>query len=167
MPALTQLARLMTRPDPLLTWRWVTGAVPFGAEYGVDTSYVETFEIPFNNVKTEGVFCAGGYNYFPGFHDVSAFNVTFYGDSKGNALKYIMGWKSKVKSFETGIYALPPEFKRNWHVSLLDPAGEIVITVALEGCWPADTGQISLAYEDGGSRITFNQNFSVDTCKVL
>ena len=167
MGSSTQLGQILSRPDPLLVWRWCVDTVPFGEEFGIGPNYVETFEIPFNNIKAEGVFCAGGYNYFPGFHDVSAFNVTFYGDSEGNALNYIMGWKSKVKNFDTGIYALPGEYKRDWQVRLLDPAGNTVLTVLLEGCWPADTGQVSLNYDDGGARISFNQNFSVDNCKQL
>lgn len=167
MAAATQLGRALSRPDPLLTWKWVTKAVPFGEMFDVDNSYVETFELPFNNVKAEAVFNSAGYNYFPGFHDVSAFNVTFYGDCRGNTLKWLMYWKKQVKSFETGIYNLPAAYKRTWTVQLLNPMGDTVVEIDLEGCWPADTGQVSLNYDDGTSRISFNQNFSVDNCKVL
>lgn len=166
MPADTQLGKLLRRPDPLQSWRWVAKTVPFGDLFGVGPEYVESIEIPFNNVKSDGVFFGGGYNYFPGFHDVSAFNVTFYGDSEGRTLKYLMYWKQRVKSFDTGLYNLPFEYKRTWNVLLLDPAGETVIEVELSGCWPADTGQLSLNYE-GSERLTFNQNFSIDNCKVL
>lgn len=167
MAANTQLSRMLNRPDPLLSWRWVAKSVPFGSEFGIDPSYVETFEIPFNNIKSDPAFFGGGYQYFPGFHDVSAFNVTFYADSRGLTIRYLMYWKSKVKNFDTGIYALPPEYKRNWNVALLDPAGEEVLEVELQGCWPADTGQLSLNYDDGSGRLTLNQNFSVDSSKVL
>lgn len=157
-----ELATGLRRPDPLLTFRWVAKTVPFGDQFNVTPAYLETFELPFNNVKSEGVFFGGGYNYFPSFHDVSAFNVTFYGDSKGDTLRYLMYWKSQVKSFETGLYKLPGEYKRQWDVVLLDPKGTPVVEATLSGCWPADTGQVSLTYDDGSGRITFNQNFSLD-----
>lgn len=165
MAASTQLGKLMSRPDPLLAFRWIVRDVPGGSAFGVDPSYVESFEVPFSNVKATGVFMGGGYNYFPEFHDTSAFNVVFYGDSNGNALKYIWDWKMRVKKFDTSIYALPQTFKADWVVVMLDPRGNEVIEVTYQKCWPADTGQLSLASE-GSERLTFNQNFSVDSMAV-
>jgi pSer/pThr/pTyr-binding forkhead associated (FHA) protein len=75
-----------------------------------------------------------------------------------------MYWKSQVKNFETGIYNLPGKYKRPWEIALLDPAGNEVASATLSGCWPADTNQLSLDYNDGAGRITFNQNFSADNC---
>ena len=162
-----ELREGLTRPDPLLTFRWVARDVPFGEQFGVTPAYIETFELPFNNVKADGVFMGGGYQYFPMFHDISAFGVTFYGDSQNRVIRYLNHWKSRVKNFKTGIYQLPGYYKRRWLVSLLDPAGNEVATAELSGCWPADTGQISLDYNDGSGRILLNQNFSVDDCTFI
>ena len=165
MPTI-QLQTVFKRSDPLLSFRWKVQDVPFGQKYGIGPEYVETFEIPFNNVKAENVFRGGGFVYFPGFHDVSAFNVTFYGDCDGQVLAWLMHWKSRVKNFNNGIYSLPGNYKMPWTVDLLDPAGGVAITIVLEGRWPADTANISLD-SDSSTRLTFNQDFSVDNCKVL
>lgn len=157
-----QLRDGLMRLDPLLVFQWVAKTVPFGEQFEVTPAYIETLEIPFCNVKAEGVFFGGGYNYFPGFHDISAFNVTFYGDSRGRVLRWLMSWKARVKNFETGIYQLPGNYKQDWEVALLDNAGNTVHEATLHGCWPADTGQVSLDYSDGAGRISFNQNFSID-----
>lgn len=159
--AATQLHRAMARPDPMLNFKWEVLAIPVPNHSNIDTSYIESFEIPFNNVTSSGVFFGGGHNYFPEFHDVSAFNVVFYGDSEGRALAYLWDWKQSVKSFDTGLYKLPTEFKRDWTVNLLNTKGEKIIQVVMQGCWPADTSNITLDQE-GSSRITFSQNFSVD-----
>lgn len=158
---------VLNRPDPLLMFRWIVETVPFGEQFGVGPEYVETFELAFNNVKSDGVFFGGGYNYFPGFHDVSAFNITFYGDSRGKVLKWLNHWKNQVKNFSTGIYNLPPQYKRDWVIYLLDAAGNPVASYKCTGCWPADTGQITLDYNDGSGRISVNQNFSVDDISPL
>jgi hypothetical protein len=161
MPRDTQLSKMLNRPDPLLNFRWVAETLPFGDEYGIGPEYVETFEIPFNNVKSEGIFNAAGMCYFPGFHDITAFNVTFYADSQGKTLKYLLGWKDRIKNFQTGIYYLPSNFKRDWRVILLDAKGNDVLRATLRGCWPADTNQLQLQYASS-EKVELNQNFSVD-----
>lgn len=158
-----QLREGLTRGDPLLTFQWVARSMPFP---GLTPAFIETFEIPFNNVKSENVFSGGGYNYFPGFHDVSAFNVTFYGDSGGKSLKWLSDWKNRIKDFDTGIYQLPSNYKRTWEVALVDNTGSAVIDVTLSGCWPADTASITLDYNDGAGKVTFNQNFSLDNASI-
>lgn len=165
---------VLNRPDPLLNFRWIVETVPFGEGtdaagrgFKVGPEYVETFELTFNNVKVDGVFFGGGYNYFPGFHDVSAFNITFYGDSGGNVLRWLNHWKSQVKDFNTGLYNLPPAYKRDWVIILLDAQGNDVASYQCSGSWPADTGQLTLDYNDGNGRISLNQNFSVDNVAPL
>lgn len=158
---------VINRPDPLLTFRWIVETIPFGDGFEVGPEYVETFELTFNNVKTEGVFFGGGYNYFPGFHDVSAFNITFYADAKGNVLRWINHWKNQVKDFSTGLYNLPPQYKRDFVIILIDAAGNDVASYKCGGCWPADTSQIALDYNDGSGRVLLQQNFSVDDVQPL
>lgn len=164
---LAKLQRALARPDPLLSFQWEVKSVPDPAGIlGPDpASYIESFDIPFSNVKSTGVFFGGGYNYFPEFHDTSAFSVTFYGDSDGRTLAYLWDWKQQVKSFDTGLYALPKAFKRIWVVNLLNAKGSAVATITFHGCWPADTNNISLD-QDGTNRITFSQTFSVDSMEL-
>ena len=167
MPADTQLSRALSRPDPFMNFKWVAKSVPFGeAVTSFDNSYIQNVELPFSNVQAESIFFCGAFKYFPGFSDTSAFNISFYGDSAGRSLSYLMYWKKQVKNFETGIYNLPGQYKRDWTFALLNTSGDIVLEVEMIGCWPADTGQLSLAY-DSSEALTFNQNFATDGCRVL
>lgn len=164
----TQLARMLQRPDPQLSFRWTVKQVPnrlgLATKYGIDSAWVEGFELPFINVKIDGVFVGGGMDYFPEFHDVSAFSVTFYGDEELRALKYIWDWKSSVKNFDTGIYKVPDYYKDEWIVQLLNGRGAVTCEFTYFGCWPGDTGQLTLDQES--NRLIFNQTFSVDNLKL-
>lgn len=166
MAANTQIQRAIMRPDPLLTFRWEVADVPDGESYGVNSSYIEGIEVPFNNVRTTGVFMGGTYKYFPEFHDRSPINVVFYADSEGRALKYLMAWKQQVKDFKSGKYNLPVEFKKDMTLHLLNTRGERVIIVTYIGMWPADTNPVSLD-QDGTGRITFSQTFSIDDVEIV
>lgn len=162
----TQIDRLKERPDPLLTFRWVVKTLPIidldGSTFQLDTNFVETFEIPFNNVTSSGIFFGGGRRYFPEFHDVSAISVNFYGDVENKSLKYIWAWKRRVKNFDTGLYSLPTQYKHTVNAVLLDPMGEGIMEASVIGMWPADTQAVPLEYTDGSGRIVYSQNFSVD-----
>ena len=165
--AATQLHRALARPDPMLNFKWQVSSIPGPAEFSrlIDTSYIESFDIPFSNVRSTGVFFGGGYDYFPEFHDTSSFSVTFYGDSEARAMAYLWGWKQKVKLFGNGLYNLPVDFKDTWKVQLLNTKGTVIANVSLIGCWPADTNNITLD-QDGSNRITFSQTFSLDSMEI-
>lgn len=169
--ARTQLQRALARPDPMLTFKWEVSSVPRGDKFGVDSSYIESFEVPFSNVRSTNVFFGGGYSYFPEFHDTSAITIVFYADSEGRAMSYLWDWKQAVKSFSTGLYSLPQDgpagkgFKDTWKVQLLNTKGEVIANVSYFGCWPADTNPITLD-QDGTGRVTFSQVFSLDSMEI-
>lgn len=166
MAGATQLSRMISRPDPLLLFHWEVKYLPFSEEFGnIDGSYVESFELPFSNVTSGQVFFGGGYNYFPEFHDTSAFTMNFYGDCEGKTIKYLWGWKQKVKSFKTGLYNLPSEYKKDITVMLRNPKGETVLEVTYLGCWPSDTAQIGLDYASN-DRVIIPQTFSLDSMDI-
>ena len=159
---LTQLGKILTRPDPLLSFKWVSQLLPFE----LPSHYLEGIDLPFNNVAVhEGVYSASGYTYYPGSHNVASFNATFYMDSEGTSLKWLMAWKAKVKSFETGVYELPVKYKQSWKVQLLDTTNKVIIQSELVGVWPSDTSAFSLNYTDNG-RLTLQQAFSIDDQKT-
>lgn len=162
----TKLRLATTRKDPLFSWHWaITSEIPFGKEYGVDHSFIETVEIPFNNVTSDGVFAGSGYDYLPVFHNVAAFTINVYADADGNSLKWLMAWKGKVKDFSTGLYGLPSEYKRDFQISLFNQKGKTVIKARLIGVWPADTGPIPLQYSSS-DRLVYSQNFSIDDMSI-
>lgn len=160
----TQIQQIMetSRPDPLLSFKWVCpdSALPFG----LPCHYLEAVELPFENVTSSGHYEGGSNSYYPGISDLNGFNMTFYEDQKGNALKWLLAWKNRIKNFDTGIYKLPygsDGYKQKMNISLLDTKNNEVITVEVQGIWPEATSAWSLNYNDAG-RLVLSQAFSID-----
>ena len=161
---LTDIARLSARPDPLLDFKWRVKALPRPA-FGVDETYIETVDLPWNNIGAANIFAGGGYNYFPQFHDISAFGINIYADCEGRSLKWLNAWRQSVKSFETGLYSLPKDYKENLVVQLMDTKNKPIVEVTLNGVWPADFTSLNLVSESG-NRIVYAVQFSVDSQSI-
>lgn len=164
-PKLTDIQKLLSRPDPHLSFKWVCydDTLPFG----LPSTYLEGIEVPFLNIKVQqGVFSGSGYNYFPGFHDISAFNMTLYEDQMASTLKWIYAWKKRIKDFNTGAYELPINYKRDMKVCLLNTLNDIILKIHLMNIWPADTQSLNLGYTDDG-RTIISQTFSIDSHDLL
>lgn len=158
MVAKTELAQLQALPDPLLNFRWVVQE----SFAGLPKSYVERVDLPFSNIQVrEGIYNASSFTYFPGFHNISAFSMSFYEDKNATVLSWINQWKNKIKDFNTGLYKLPSTYKRDLKVHLLDQTGEDVMIVQLKGLFPAETSNLPLEYTSS-NRITIEQQFSCD-----
>lgn len=156
---LTQLAKILALPDPMLQFKWVALSLPFGHK----GEYMESIDLPFSNVAvSEGVYIGGRFMYFPGTHSISSFSASFYEDRNAASLKWIQDWKSKIKNFQTGAYGLPAQYKQDIVVRQLDQKNEPIFDVRLIDCWPSDTSPLSMNYTDGSGRVVIQQNFSVD-----
>ncbi len=157
----TDIEKLLKRPDPLLSFRW--GCTSEYLPFGLPSVYMESIDLPFLNIAVqEGRFAGGSYNYYPGFHNISQFNIVLYEDVQGTALNWVKQWKSRVKNFSTGAYFLPVNYKRDIEVGFFNPKGVIIKKFKLLGVWPAETGNQTLNYTESG-RITVTQTFSVDS----
>lgn len=176
--SLTDIGRMKARPDPILEFRWVvSGDIPFATgtftdpydggtyNYAIDYTYIETVNLPFNNVASQDVFCGSGYTVFPGNHKIGGFSLNVYADIAGNSMKWLQAWKSKVKNFETGTYGLPKDYKRNLQVQLLDNKGNVIITYTLIRAWPEATQDLNLT-NDGQGRLVYAQSFALDDAKI-
>ena len=162
MAVITQLTKsaidAKNRPDPLLDFKWYSAVIPLGLR----SDYLESVDIPFNNIGLgENVYGGGGFTAFPTSHTISSFNATFYEDSLGTTLKWILSWKALVKDFKTGFYGLPSVYKRNWAISILNTMNEPVIDAVLKGCWPTSTSNFALNYTSNG-RLIVTQEFAID-----
>ncbi len=155
----TDLAKLTKgRSDPLLNFKWVTEEFLFG----LPGSYLESVDLPFNNLSVrQGIYNGGSFTYYPGTNNISSVSMTFYEDSEGSTVQWLEGWKAKVFDSKTGLRKLPSNYKRVVQVHLLDTEGEKVITAVLEGLFPDATQNIQLSYNESG-RITISQTFSCD-----
>lgn len=162
------VSALAKRKDPLLSFHWgcINDVIVPTSGLKLPGDYVESIDLPFNNIQVaEGHYGASGFTYFPGSHDVSAFSMTFYEDVSCTTLKFINDWKSQVKSWD-GTYNLPIQYKGDILVALFDPKGKVVLQAKMIGCWPSDTGNLSLNYNDSG-RLVITQTFSVDDQELL
>ena len=159
---LTAISKLQARPDPLLNFKWLVETLPEVGGVKLDTSYVESIDLPLNNITAGDNWYGGsGYTCFPGPHTISSVSITLYEDSKGSSLKWLTAWKFLVKDFSTGLYNLPSEFKKPMRVVLFDIKNMPVIRADIVGLFPLDTGNLSLNYTDSG-RIILTQTLSVD-----
>ena len=148
--------------DPLLSFKWVCTELP----YGMDPTYVEEVSMPFLTIQPkEGLFGAGTYSYYPGFEDISAFDVTFYEDSVMTTTKWLKEWKERIRRPSDGCYYLPGYYKQNIVVKMMDTTGKVIATVTLKNCWPTGRSNWDLNYTSDG-RLTVQQNFSVDDQEV-
>ena len=159
----TSLQKLLALPDPLLTFKWVCTALPFGHPL----HYVESIDLPFNNIDVgDKIHVAASYFYYPSTHNINAFSMTFYEDSSAATLKWLLGWKSQVKDLSSGLYNLPGDgssgYKQTIKVQLLDAGNNPVMEASLIGVWPSDTGNLPLNSTDVTGRIVISQNFSID-----
>lgn len=158
--AKTQIAKLKERNDPLLSFKWLCPdeTLPFG----LPSDFLESVDLPWNNIKTEsGFYVNGSYLYYPGAHDIESFSMVFYEDDKVTCTKWIQQWKAAIKSFDTGLYNLPKDYKKDMKVQLMDSKNNPIMTVELIGIWPEATSPWSLNYTDNG-RLTVSQSFSID-----
>lgn len=171
--ALTEVEKLLSLPDPLLSFKWVCLLLPFQDITRMRPEYVEAIDLPFNNVGVaQSVYTGGGFTMYPTSHTISTLSLTFYEDRFGTAGAYIQYWKSLIKNFATGEYGLPhsgkstssskPGYKQDILVALLDQRNEKVVTARVKDVFPSDTQAMSLNYTDGSGRITIQQTFSVD-----
>lgn len=159
---ITDIGLLSKRPDPLLSTGWYIKVMPkSAASYHVDHTYVETIDLPFNEIKSGAHFAGGGYNYFPEFHDISAFSVNFYADSEARVLSWIVNWRSKVKDFGSGLYGMPSEYKDSMTVALMTVTQKVIATVELQGIWPASISNLDLN-NDTPNKLVLAVTFSVD-----
>lgn len=155
--ATPELSTLIKRGDPVLQHQWIIQ----GDFNGLPSEYIESIELPFNNVEAAvNLFVGGGYTVFPGFHKIGGINVNFYNDAKLVAFKSLMDWKLRIKDFQTGVYYYPHEYKANVTATLVNSKGEGILSCKLIGIWPTDTSTFTL--DQAAEVLHLSQAFSVD-----
>ncbi len=148
--------------EPLLDFKWFCETMPFG----FDTDYVETIDLPFPSLNVKPMFVAAKNVYFPGFLELSAFDIVFYEDSRARSRQYLREWQERIRDPSNGAYYLPTNYKRDIDVALQDTTGAVIMRVRLKNCWPTQSGNWSLQ-NGGGQRLTVQQNFATDGVEYL
>lgn len=148
--------------DPLLSFKWACLSLPLG----LDPTYVEEVDLTFPQIQAkEGLFGAGTYTYYPAFEDISAFDITFYEDSKLTTSKWLKQWFDRIRRPRDGAYYLPTHYKFDIKLALLDTSNSLLAEVTMVSVWPTGRGNWPLEYKSG-DRLTIQQNFSVDAQSI-
>lgn len=143
--------------DPLLDFKWHCVSLPFGGK----TDYVESVNLPFPSLNMKPMFGGAAFSQYPGFLEISAFDIVFYEDSRARSRQYIQEWQAKIRDPIDCFYYLPIDYKRDIEVELLDTRNQPVMQAVLKGCWPAQSNGWDLKYDSAG-RLTVQQNFAID-----
>jgi hypothetical protein len=144
--------------DPLLSFKWVCSVMPGG----LPVDYVEQVDMPFPKIQPkDGLFGAGTYTYYPAFEDISAFNITFYEDSKMSTTKWLRLWFNRIRKPENGAYYLPTHYKQDMQFKMMDTTGTVIADVTMINVWPSGRSNWDLSYSTD-ERLTIQQEFSVD-----
>lgn len=147
---------------PLTDWKWRCSSLPFG----MDTDYVETVSLPFPSFNIKPLFGAGTFSYYPGFEEISAFDVQLYEDESLRSLKWLTNWKGKIRNPETGAYFLPTNYKYDLEFELLGTRNNVVLKAKAINCWPSQKGNWDLTNTSTNGLLKVHQNFSCDGVKL-
>lgn len=160
----TSIGVLLNRGEVQHSWKWVyaDNTLPFGLPY----EFVEGCSLSFNNIGSNQIGVNGGFIGMPGTHTIAPISLTLAADGAGQVLRWIEGWKSKVKNFKTGLYNGQSAYKRDMKFSMLDTTGNPNVTLRYSGCFPTDTGGLDLNYSESG-RLILTQPFAVDDVEIL
>lgn len=145
--------------EPMLDLNWYCLSLPFG----LDLSYVETVSLPFPSMNMKPQFYGGRFLQFPGFQEISAFDITFYEDVRMRSRKWAMEWQRRIRDPATGAYFLPQNYKRDMKFALIDGTSNNtpIMTVTMRACWPTTPNAIDLS-NTGGQPIKLQLNFATD-----
>lgn len=139
------IERRMGDRSPVSTNGWSCESLPFGH----DADYVENVDIPHPSVNIKPLFGAGTFTYYPGFVEISAFNITLYEDHSMRTTKWLYYWLSRIRNPSTGAYYLPPNYKRDLNFTLYNTKGEPILNVAAKNCWVSTADNWSLVPGEG------------------
>ncbi len=149
--------------EPLLDFKWVCIEIP----YGLDPTYVETVDLPFPSINIkQGLFGAGTFTYYPGFQEISAFDVQLYEDSRARSLKWAKDWQERIRDPRNGAFYLPTNYKQDIKFRLFDTTGATVVTVTCLNCWPTTKGAWNLTNTGTGQALKVHINFATDGLEI-
>lgn len=145
--------------EPLLDLYWYCDDLPFDG----DKDYVETANIPFPSLNMKPLFVGSQFEQYPGFLEISAFDLTFYEDVRVRSRKWVMNWQARIRDPESRTYFLPSSYKRDMTFCLTDGTTRDtpIFTVTLKNCWPTMSNGLDLS-NNGGNPLKLQQNFACD-----
>ncbi len=109
--------------------------------------------VPFKN--TPGV-------KYPGKPTLShTWTAIFIEGTDGKVFDALQAWNEAIVSMKTGVGGLDPSIKTDIYIRLLDPPGNVYLSIRLVGCYLQLVDEVPVAYEDEGN-IMYSGTFSYD-----
>jgi hypothetical protein len=153
----TQLFDLLARQEPYWSYRW-TALIP-----GFYRLYVEACDLPiFRTYSTNTVVRASRTFVYAGVSEgATSFSMSFFEDQELRTLDFLRTWNSEIQDQETGEYYLPYNYKRDMQVDLQSIEGNVIKTIKLLGCFPANVSPYPLQSATA-ERVIVQATFSAD-----
>lgn len=142
--------------SPIFSFMWLCVEAPFG----MDPQYIEEVDIPLPSLAQKPLFGAGTFTYYPGFQEISSFNIKVREDVSMRATKWLLKWIETIRDPDTGAYALPSAYKKEFKFELYDTTGSVVCTATARGCWPTTSEAWPLA---GNSNEILKNGIAIST----
>lgn len=160
------LSSLSSLPDPALSTQWWIPILPFDTN-GEMHKRILSVNVSFENIgEGEPEYSAGGYYYYAGTTQVEAFSIVFREDELCTSMKYVYGWKSRVRNPNTGLVYLPSWYKKDVVVELLNSVKNPIQRVTYKGVYPSTTSQYALSGETA-TALRVEQQFRCDSIEQV
>lgn len=144
--------------SPIHDWKWHCTSLP----YGFDTDYVEQVNLPFPSFSVKPLFGAGTFSYYPGFMEISAFNMEFHEDITLRTTTWLTQWRERIRDPKNGAYYLPKNYKEDLNFELLDDKNNTILKVVAKNCFPTQANDWNLNYTSTNGLLKVGVNFSTD-----
>lgn len=167
-----EIARLIARPDPLLSFNWEVALPQINASkaYNLGSEYVERCSVVLPDFGTRQVRQFGRYNSYPeSTVSTNTVSIQFYGDVQNTAFTYLNAWRTLVHP-QAGVFGTPKSpksspsisgYKQNIVLYTKDSYNETVFSITYINAWPTSI-EASTDFNSDNDRISFIAQFAID-----
>ena len=167
-----EIAKLIARPDPLLSFNWevMMPTITTTQQYTLGSEYVESCSIALPNFGNRQVRQFGRYVSYPEVTiQYDSVTIQFYGDVQNTAFTYLKAWNTLVHPLD-GVFGTPNSpkdypgmsgYKQDIVLITKDAYNATVFSITYKGAWPINI-QSSTDFNSNNERISFIATFSID-----
>jgi hypothetical protein len=173
MAVRSNLKSLLSLPDPLMNNQYVIESISadvgklFSGATNFFQNYVESIDIPFKTVEVESRHIMTTKKYYAGHNSFNSFNINFYEDIQGTALKGLIGWQNLIHDKDMN-YNPASSYQAEMRVQLLNTHGNFdssdipIGTAVFKGVFPTQINPITMSGTEV-QRVNIQCSFSVNS----